>query len=683
LFRECTSSLFVVVWRFGTAMAKASRRVKLTHEVYSVCVQHALMTEREEVMGLLLGDKVTAGDAAEEEIHIWSSLTLRRSDKRPDRCEISPEQLVQAMDAAEQVTEQVKKTTRVVGWYHSHPHITVLPSHVDLRTQLNWQMMDGTFIGLIFGVYNADPRAGTMRHELLGFQAGTSTDDTGVPARIVLQVDVVPLCTLLSEEHSLNALESTAFGGALSQRNMVASAKQTLEEMHDAYEEKYAELEGPGLSNARATCSAEYTCQLTAFIAEELVPLSHHLEDEDYNAGVLADVQEKRARLMQQNKALFVPPPQPLPPEHRVATSIDASSEGHEVSIKGVGHSNQVRAKTEVVDEGEASLPLPPTETQQITAQHIAAPQPATSAKIPQEQRPAAPPAEAATPKKKMVQPQTTAPSGSSLIQTAMMTAPSGAPKDRARAATRVESNTAAPSHRHVQTDLRAFGRDSAGEALRRHANHIDVPDEDDCAASATSSRNVPPCIEQQEKALDSVLGSQPGGSSSSTAAGPRPQAEESHVAANGTFVSTQARRRTVATEDHVAHQHAGVQLAPDQSARDGGRRVLQAEDLEHGLGYLIQESANPVRWTARPLSDADRRKFGNLPHPATLKGRAKIEHFTGENAQTMAEMYLQGRTLTEIADMFPAGCATTDHPQPPQPPSKRLRSSGATRALY
>lgn len=24
------------------------------------------------------------------------------------------------------------RTTRVIGWYHSHPHITVLPSHVGM-----------------------------------------------------------------------------------------------------------------------------------------------------------------------------------------------------------------------------------------------------------------------------------------------------------------------------------------------------------------------------------------------------------------------------------------------------------------------------------------------------------------------------------------------------------------------
>ena len=38
--------------------------------------------------------------------------------------------------------------------YHSHPHITVLPSHVDVRTQAMYQSMDEGFIGLIFSVFN-------------------------------------------------------------------------------------------------------------------------------------------------------------------------------------------------------------------------------------------------------------------------------------------------------------------------------------------------------------------------------------------------------------------------------------------------------------------------------------------------------------------------------------------------
>jgi len=30
------------------------------------------------------------------------------------------------------MTVTTGRTTRVIGWYHSHPHITVLPSHVGM-----------------------------------------------------------------------------------------------------------------------------------------------------------------------------------------------------------------------------------------------------------------------------------------------------------------------------------------------------------------------------------------------------------------------------------------------------------------------------------------------------------------------------------------------------------------------
>ncbi len=40
------------------------------------------------------------------------------------------------------------------GRYHSHPHITVLPSHVDVRTQASYQMLDRNFVGLIISAFN-------------------------------------------------------------------------------------------------------------------------------------------------------------------------------------------------------------------------------------------------------------------------------------------------------------------------------------------------------------------------------------------------------------------------------------------------------------------------------------------------------------------------------------------------
>ena len=106
--------------------------------------------------------------------YICSTYAMRRSDKRPDRVEISPEQLSAAAIEAEVYTVAVKsvmlypqaynsvhvkeisshsaislpqqqsylspllqrlaaelqRPIQVLGWYHSHPHITVWPSHV-------------------------------------------------------------------------------------------------------------------------------------------------------------------------------------------------------------------------------------------------------------------------------------------------------------------------------------------------------------------------------------------------------------------------------------------------------------------------------------------------------------------------------------------------------------------------
>ncbi|NXE54762.1 BRCC3 deubiquitinase, partial [Casuarius casuarius] len=88
-------------------------------------------------------------------VHIHSVIILRRSDKRKDRVEISPEQLSAASTEAE-LAEMTGRPMRVVGWYHSHPHITVWPSHVDVRTQAMYQMMDQGFVGLIFSCFIED-----------------------------------------------------------------------------------------------------------------------------------------------------------------------------------------------------------------------------------------------------------------------------------------------------------------------------------------------------------------------------------------------------------------------------------------------------------------------------------------------------------------------------------------------
>ncbi|KAH8051523.1 metallopeptidase [Aureococcus anophagefferens] len=123
-------------------------RVVLTSESVFATVAHALSTERQEVMGLLFG----RWDGAAVEVE--SVMPLPRLDKRSDRVEVTGPQLAEAAQVAESLG------LRVVGWYHSHPHITVQASHVDVRTQAQYQALDGRFFGLICACFQGADGAG-------------------------------------------------------------------------------------------------------------------------------------------------------------------------------------------------------------------------------------------------------------------------------------------------------------------------------------------------------------------------------------------------------------------------------------------------------------------------------------------------------------------------------------------
>jgi BRCA1/BRCA2-containing complex subunit 3 len=146
---------------------KYLKRVLLTSDVYAACLQHALTTEKEEVMGLLIGEV----DEKKCISQISACVILHRSDKQPDRVEISPEQLCTASGYADELAHKLDKPMRVVGWYHSHPHITVWPSHVDVRTQVMYQMMDPLFVGIIFSVYQSDTGSTGNHVQVTCFQA--------------------------------------------------------------------------------------------------------------------------------------------------------------------------------------------------------------------------------------------------------------------------------------------------------------------------------------------------------------------------------------------------------------------------------------------------------------------------------------------------------------------------------
>jgi len=144
-------------------MAVAS--VAVTSPVLEVCMSHALSNETEEIMGLLLGDVVDTRTQATKgkdytealQARIWAVSLHRREQaaRSAQRVEISPEQLAAATEEADRLSTELGVQTRVIGWYHSHPHLAVVPSTVDVNTQAMYQQMDSGFVGLIFSAFNA------------------------------------------------------------------------------------------------------------------------------------------------------------------------------------------------------------------------------------------------------------------------------------------------------------------------------------------------------------------------------------------------------------------------------------------------------------------------------------------------------------------------------------------------
>ena len=108
-----------------------------------VCLNHALSTEKEQVMELYIRElnddtrndskficaRTKISTVAEKIdtvriVYIHSVIILPCSDKRKDQVEISPEQLSAVSTEAERLAELTGHPMRIVGWYHSHPHIT-------------------------------------------------------------------------------------------------------------------------------------------------------------------------------------------------------------------------------------------------------------------------------------------------------------------------------------------------------------------------------------------------------------------------------------------------------------------------------------------------------------------------------------------------------------------------------
>ncbi|TPX77165.1 hypothetical protein CcCBS67573_g01583 [Chytriomyces confervae] len=163
--------------------------VIITADVYLALSTYALATEKEETLAMLMGASFASGRTNGE--IAWFELILERYSIIPIRMlislrvggvqEISSEQLSQAISHADATK------TAVVGWAHSHPHITVLPSHVDLRCQRDQQMLSEAFVGVIISVFN--DFKGIQRVQVIAFR---TIKDGGDLVRVEVPVFIQP-----------------------------------------------------------------------------------------------------------------------------------------------------------------------------------------------------------------------------------------------------------------------------------------------------------------------------------------------------------------------------------------------------------------------------------------------------------------------------------------------------------
>jgi BRCA1/BRCA2-containing complex subunit 3 len=119
---------------------------------------------------------------------VTRSLILSRKDRKKDRVEVGYQDLALASTIAEKFSSLDGVPQTVVGWYHSHPHITAMPSHVDVRTQGHYQQLDVGFIGLIFSVFDRG------RLEICAFQSrGSGGSNVGDCQWATVEIPIVIL----------------------------------------------------------------------------------------------------------------------------------------------------------------------------------------------------------------------------------------------------------------------------------------------------------------------------------------------------------------------------------------------------------------------------------------------------------------------------------------------------------
>ncbi|GAB1302915.1 Lys-63-specific deubiquitinase BRCC36 [Apodemus speciosus] len=257
-------------------VVQAVQAVHLESDAFLVCLNHALSTEKEEVMGLCIGElnddirsdsKFTYTGTEMRTVpekmdtirivHIHSVIILRRSDKRKDRVEISPEQLSAASTEAEYV-----------------------------RTQAMYQMMDQGFVGLIFSCFIEDKNTKTGRVLYTCFQS-IQAQKSSEYERIEIPIHIVPHITI----------------GKVCLESAVELPKILCQEEQDAYRRIHSLTHLDSVTKIHN--GSVFTKNLCSQMSAVSGPLLQWLEDRlEQNQQHLQELQQEKEQLMEELSSL-------------------------------------------------------------------------------------------------------------------------------------------------------------------------------------------------------------------------------------------------------------------------------------------------------------------------------------------------------------------------------------------
>ncbi|PKU37303.1 lys-63-specific deubiquitinase brcc36 [Limosa lapponica baueri] len=201
-------------------------------------------------------------------VHIHSVIILRRSDKRKDRVEISPEQLSAASTEAE----------ISFGGGSSKP--------ANVRTQAMYQMMDQGFVGLIFSCFIEDKNTKTGRILYTCFQS-IQAQKSSEYERIEIPIHVVPHETI----------------GKVCLESAVELPKILCQEEQDAYRRIHSLTHLDSVTKIHN--GSVFTKNLCSQMSAISGPLLQWLEDRlEQNKQRVQELQQEKEQLLEELAAL-------------------------------------------------------------------------------------------------------------------------------------------------------------------------------------------------------------------------------------------------------------------------------------------------------------------------------------------------------------------------------------------